>query len=121
MRIALVTHQFFPSYYTGVERLTLNLANQLARMGHQAIVVTPAEHSSGTESSYAYDGAWVRTVAAGDADLGQPWAQDPRVVESLADVFREEGSDIVHVMHPLRLPQAFAAAERLKLPLVPHI
>ena len=66
MRIAFVTHQFFPSSSTDVERSTLNLANQLTRMGHEAIVVTPAEHSSGEASSYAYDGAWVRTVAAGD-------------------------------------------------------
>ena len=121
MRIALVTHQFFPSFYTGVERLTLNLANQLARMGHEAIVVTPAEHSNGGVSSYAYDGAWVRTVAAGDADLARPWLQDRRVVDRLVEVLREERSEIVHVMHPLRLPQAFKAAERLTLPVVAHI
>src|SRR6478672_9614188 len=101
MRIALVTHQFFPSYYTGVERLTLNLANQLARMGHEAIVLTPAEHSNGAAASYAHDGAWVRTVAAGNMDLVRPWSQDRRVVGALMDVLREERSDIVHVMHPL--------------------
>ena len=106
MRIALVTHQFFPSYDTGVERLTLNLANQLTRMGHEAIVVTSADHSNGGAPSYAYDGAWVRTVAAG---------------VSLVDVLREESSDIVHVMHPMRLPQAFEAAEQLDLPVVAHV
>jgi glycosyltransferase involved in cell wall biosynthesis len=106
MRIALVTHQFLPSYDTGAERLTLNLANQLTRMGHEAIVVTSADRSNGDAPSYAYDGAWVRTVAAG---------------VSLADVLREESSDIVHVMHPMRLPQAFEAAERLDLPVVAHV
>jgi glycosyltransferase involved in cell wall biosynthesis len=121
MRIALVTHQFFPAFYTGVERLTLNIANQLTRMGHEAIVVTSAEHSGDGASSYAYEGAWVRTVAAGDADLARPWLQDPRVVDRLVDVLREESSDIVHVMHPMRLPQAFEAAERLDLPVVTHI
>ena len=121
MRIVLVTHQFFPSFYTGVERLTLNLANQLGRMGHEAIVVTSADHSNGGAPSYAYDGVWVRTVAAGDEDRARPWLQDWRVVDRLVDVLREERPDIVHVMHPMRLPQAFEAAERLDLPVVVHI
>lgn len=121
MRIALVTHQFFPAFYTGAERLTLNLANQLSRMGHEAVVITPAEHSNGGAPSYAYDGAWVRTVTAGDLDRSRPWLQDPRVIDQIADILREEGSEIVHVVNPLRLPQAFEAAERLDLPVVTHV
>src|SRR5262249_53433901 len=116
MRVAVVTHQFFPAYYTGVERLTLNLVNQLGRMGHEAIVVTAAEHAGGGEPEYAYDGAWVRTVPAGDADLARPWEQEQLVVDLLVDVLREEKSEVVHVMHPLRFPQAFEAAARLDLP-----
>jgi len=121
MRIALVTHQFFPAYYTGVERLTLNLSNQLARMGHEAIVVTSADHTGEDALSYAYDGAWVRTVAAGDVDLARPWLQEQRVVDALVDILREEDAEVVHVMHPLRLAQAFEAAGRLDLPVVAHI
>jgi glycosyltransferase involved in cell wall biosynthesis len=121
MRIALVTHQFFPAYYTGVERLTLNLANQLTRMGHEPIVVTSEDHSNKGMPSYAYDGVFVRTVAAGDSDLARPWLQERRVVDRLVDVLQEESSDLVHVMHPMRLPQAFEAAERLDLPVVAHI
>ena len=34
------------------------------------------------------------------------------LIDRLVDVLREESSDIVHVMHPMRLPQAFEAAER---------
>ena len=121
MRIALVTHQFFPAFYTGVERLTLNLSNQLARMGHEAIVVTSAEHANGGAPDYAHEGAWVRTVAAGEEDRARPWLQDRRVVDRLVDILREESSDIVHVVNPLRLPQAFEAAERLDLPVVAHV
>jgi glycosyltransferase involved in cell wall biosynthesis len=54
-------------------------------------------------------------------ELVRPWRQSKRVADRLVDVLREESSDIVHVMHPLRLPQAFKAAERLKLPVVTHI
>jgi glycosyltransferase involved in cell wall biosynthesis len=121
MRVALVTHQFFPAFYTGVERLTLNLAGQLTRMGHEAVVVTSAEHANGGAQAYAYESTWVRTVTAGDVDLARPWFQDRRVVDRLVDVLRDERSDVVHVMHPMRLPQAFEAAERLDLPVVAHI
>ena len=121
MRIALVTHQFFPSFYTGVERLTLNLASQLRRMGHGCVVVTSEAHSDGGRQSYAYAETWVRTVPAGETDLARPWLQDPRVVERLAEIFRDERIDVVHVMHPMRLPQAFEAAARLDLPAIAHI
>lgn len=121
MRVALVTHQFFPSFYTGVERLTLNLASQLARMGHDCVVVTSEAHSDGGRQPYSYAGAWVRTVAAGETDLERPWLQDRRVVGHLTELFREERIDVVHVMHPMRLPQAFEAGERLDLPVVAHL
>ena len=121
MRIAFVTHQFFPAFYTGVERLTLNLANQLRRMGHECVVVTSAEHANGGSSAYAYDDVWVRTVPAGEVDLARPWLQDRSVVDAVARVLREEETELVHVMHPMRLPQAFEAAERLGLPAVAHV
>jgi len=92
MRIALVSP---------VERSTLDLANQLTRMGHEAIVVVPSDESR----SYAQDGAWVRTVP----------------IERLVDVLREERSDILHVMHPPDVPQALEAAARLDLPVVAHV
>jgi hypothetical protein len=97
MRVALVT--------TGVDASTLDLANQLSRMGHETIVVTTSEHSSGAVSGYAYEGAWI--VPAG--------GMDP---DRLVEVLREESSDIVHVMQPTPLPEAFEAAERLALPVV---
>ena len=77
MRVAFVTHQFLPDYYTGVERLTLNLATQLRRMGHDSIVITSADHSSHTGDRYAFDGTLVCGVPAGRTDLARPWTQDP--------------------------------------------
>lgn len=120
MRVAFVTHQFFPAYYTGVERLTLNLASQLRRMGHECVVVTSADHGNGGSAAYAYEESWIRTVAAGEIDLARPWLQERDVVNRLTTVLEEERSEVVHVMHPMRLPQAFEAADRLGLPVVAH-
>jgi glycosyltransferase involved in cell wall biosynthesis len=121
VRIVFVTHQFFPTYYTGVERLTLNLATQLRKMGHQCVVVTSADHANGGSDRYLYGGAIVRTVSAGEIDLARPWAQDPRAGGELGRILDEERPDIVHVMQPMRLPQAFDEAERRRIPVVAHV
>lgn len=121
MRIAVVTHQFFPRFHTGVERLALNLAGQLRRMGHECVVVTSAQHSSGTTASYAVDGTRVRPVAAPRADLARPWLHDGRLGPRIRRVLEEERVELVHVMQPMRLPQAFGEALDLGLPVVAHV
>ncbi len=119
MRIAFVTHQFFPEYYTGVERVTLNVAKQLARMGHECAVLTAAEHSSGDELPYGYDGVHVRPVGCGaPADLAEPWGTDPKLAARIGRVLEEEQIDLVHVMQPIRLPVVFEEAVRRGLPVV---
>jgi glycosyltransferase involved in cell wall biosynthesis len=40
MRILYLVHQFFPRHYTGTERLTLDLAEHMQRIGHSPLVVT---------------------------------------------------------------------------------
>ncbi len=90
------------AFVAGLEPSTIDLANQLTRMGHEAIVLA---ESNGASSSYAHDGAWVRTAAA----------------DELTDALREESTDIVHVIDPARLPQALDAAEQLGLPVVAQI
>src|SRR5262249_28528611 len=42
MRVLYVCHQFFPEYYTGTERYTLELAKLMHRMGHSVAVLTYA-------------------------------------------------------------------------------
>jgi glycosyltransferase involved in cell wall biosynthesis len=121
MRVALLTHQFFPAYFTGVERLALNLARQLRLMGHVATVVTAAEYSSGDEQPYAVGGVRVRPVAAGRPDLARPWTQAPDVTERLGRALIEEEVELVHVMHPMRLPQVLDAAAGIGLPVVAHV
>jgi len=122
MRIALVTHQFFPEYYTGVERLTLNLAKQLGRMGHECCIVTAAEQSSGDESPYGYHGVHVRPVARhAPADLAQPWADSNDLAVRIGRVLDEEQVELVHVLQPVRLPLVFEEAALRDLPVVAHV
>ena len=121
MRVAFVTHQFFPAFYTGVERLTLNLATQLEERGAECVVLTAARASSGSEAPYTWSGVRVRPVKARRPDPARPWRADPPLARRLEDVLAAEEVDVVHVMHPMRLPQALPAARQLGLPVVAHI
>lgn len=121
MRVAVVTHQFFPAFHTGVERLALNLTSQLRRMGHECVVVTSAEHSSGGTEPYAVEGTRVRPVFVRHPDLARPWAGDRTNGPRVRRVLEEEHVELVHVMQPMRLPQAYAEAHQLGLPVVAHV
>jgi glycosyltransferase involved in cell wall biosynthesis len=121
VRIALVTHQFFPAFYTGVERLALNLARQLQRMGHQPVVVTSAPHSSGSSAPYAVEGVPVRPVETVRTELARPWLYDRGVGTALGRVLDEERVELVHVMNPVRVSAAFGQAHARGLPVVAHV
>jgi glycosyltransferase involved in cell wall biosynthesis len=119
MRILLVTHQFFPRFYTGVERLTLNLATQLVRSGHECTVLTSSAHSSDDTTPYEVDGVRVRPLEAIEADLvRRPWLGG---AAALDHALGDERPDVVHVMHPMRLPKVFSAASAAGIPLVAHV
>ncbi|HXH88707.1 MAG TPA: glycosyltransferase [Gaiellaceae bacterium] len=118
MRVALVTHQFFPAFYTGVERLTLNLAKHLRLIGHDAIVITSAGHSARSPAPYSYDGTWVVPIQVAPVDPARPWAHAGG--SELGATLDREGIDIVHVMQPMRLPGIFDEASRRGLPLIAH-
>ena len=40
MKILYILHQFFPLHHTGTERLTLDIAKQIQRMGNYVSVLT---------------------------------------------------------------------------------
>ena len=119
IRVLLVTHQFFPRFYTGVERLTLNLATQLGRLGHECTVVTSAAHSSGDLDPYLVESVRVRPLEAVEADLTRrPWLGGGAM---LGRAIREERPDVVHVLHPMRFPKVFAEASAAGVPVLAHV
>jgi glycosyltransferase involved in cell wall biosynthesis len=121
MRVALVTHQFFPAFYTGVERLALNLATQLQRMGHELVVITSGPHSSGDTQPYVFGGVRVVPVETVRTDLARPWLYDRRVGPAVGRALDEAKADLVHVMSPVRVSQAFEQARLRGLPVVAHV
>jgi glycosyltransferase involved in cell wall biosynthesis len=125
MRILFVVHQFFPFFYTGVERATLNLAAQFRRMGHSTAVlsVSPPEPKAGTgKNDYVYEGTQVIACKPRrSVHPMQDFDPDPRA-ESIIDSLLEEWQpDIVHIMHPRYLPETRAVAARNGIPVFIHL
>ena len=121
MRVAFVTHQYFPRFYSGVERDTLNVTKQLRRLGHDSIVITPALGDFDGGGRYVHEGTHVHAVAEGVFDRYRPWASSPEVVPAIAGILEAEQVELVHVAHAMRLPQAHEAAAQRGLPRVVHL
>lgn len=121
MRIGFITHQYFPGYYTGVERDTLNLTNQLRLLGHRCVVVAPSFSHPQHPPAYTYSGTVVRTVDPRKPDRLRPWANPPSTGAEIGQILDEEQIELVHVAHTLRMPQIFEEAARRHLPTVVHL
>jgi glycosyltransferase involved in cell wall biosynthesis len=99
--------------------LTLSLATQLGRLGHECTVVTSAAHSSGDLDPYLVESVRVRPLEALEADLTlRPWLGGGAV---LGRTIREERPDVVHVLHPMRFPKVFSEASAAGVPVLAHI
>lgn len=127
MKILLGVHQFFPSRYAGTERLTLDLARQLQRQGHQVTVVTYAIVETALDSalgpmsatSYGFQGIPVTSLRHQEppADLDFALA-NPRMEEAAQALLAQTSPDIVHITHPLRIASLQNAAKKLGIPVV---
>jgi len=125
MRILYMVHQFFPNYYTGTERLTLDLACHMQKMGHSPTVLTydPDPGCEGFESlsenvlvkKYSYQGVPVvmlkQIPSSRTYEIFQP-AIDRAFKKLRLDC------DIVHVCHPKWVSAAARACEGNGCPVV---
>jgi glycosyltransferase involved in cell wall biosynthesis len=129
MRITYVVHQFFPFYYTGTERVTLNLAKQMQRMGHSVNVVTygagdssPAFKRLTDEMDhrlYSYQGVPVVSLkhSGGPGMLGFAMSSEA-TLSAFETLMRMSPADVVHVMHPMAIPSAIEYCDRSRTPSV---
>lgn len=119
MRVALLAESFLP-HMNGVTGSVLHVLRHLEREGHEALVIAPGSHRTGTAPDAALlHGADARLLRA----VSLPTYPDVRVafaraarLESMLKGFRP---DVIHLASPFVLGwQGLAAADALRVPAV---
>ena len=129
MKVLYVIHDFFPRFYGGAERYVLNLAHQMQRLGHQAAVLTyglaePEAHFTGRvgsllSRSYVYEGIKVISVRHSEPPTDIHFRiEDELLADATGIVMEAQGTEIVHIAHPMRMASSYIAAHRRRLPVV---
>ncbi len=127
MKILYVLHQFFPNHHTGTERLTLQLAKQIQRMGNFVSVLTYEPNNlniSGfkkfgenlTKKEYMIETIPVIAFKKKGNDSRWDYVFDPQIEKILVELIQE--FDIVHFMHPQRFSSVLKICKKLNIPTI---
>lgn len=127
MKILYVLHQFFPLHHTGTERLTLQIAKQIQRMGNYVSVLTYEPNNvniSGFEKinqNLLKKEYMIETIPviclkkSGDDSI---WYNifDPLIENTIKEIIAQ--FDLVHFIHPQRLSSVLNVCKKLNIPSV---
>ena len=125
MRILYLVHQFFPNYYTGTERLTLDLASQMQRTGHYPLVLTydpdPGDEGFADLQNnvkmkrYKYQS--IPVISLKQTPHPETYGIFHPTIEK---AFNKLGPkcDVIHICHPKWLSAAVRTCEGQKCPIV---
>jgi glycosyltransferase involved in cell wall biosynthesis len=126
MKILYVLHQFFPHHYTGTERLTLQIAKQMQRMGNFVTVLTcePNEIENDDfkpldkyilKKEYQFES--IPVIAFRDLENDAHFDIFPPIIEKyLTEIIKK--FDVVHFTHPMRLGSVLKVCKELGVPTV---
>ncbi len=127
MRVAYLTHQYFPRHVGGTEVYTRGLAVRAAAAGVGVEVITYHESPSGDRRDYGVVGAEHDGIPVREIHWNLSVARDPARAEydnpDIGRLVREELArfrpDVVHVMHAMKLSgSALQACHELGVPFV---
>ncbi|KNZ70031.1 hypothetical protein Tfer_1171 [Thermincola ferriacetica] len=128
MKILYLVHQFFPEYCSGTEKFVLNLATMMQRMGNKVKVITYSfyEDSFYDEivgnilvKEFTYKGIPIKAFKYRQSPVDTHYALENKDLSQVADNFiNDEGPDLVHIGHPMRVGELIRATNRLEIPYV---
>jgi glycosyltransferase involved in cell wall biosynthesis len=128
LRILFALHQFFPEHHAGTEVVTLGLARELRKRGHEPYVFAAKRSAPHNDirhaeiEDYSYEGIPVRRVGRPNEGPERPYRLDydnPAIAPRAEDYAREVDPDLVHAMHFFGLSMSVVSAFKgLGLPVV---
>jgi glycosyltransferase involved in cell wall biosynthesis len=124
MNVLLTTHRLPPDGVAGVERITEDLADALARRGESVTVVTRqwsrrARIVRRWKREVTSTGVGVERLPGVPSPLERAFAEDERVTRDFMQVFSAARPDVVHAMHTYGFsPGCIDAVLERRVPLV---
>ncbi len=131
-RVLITVHKFFPEHRAGTEVLTLKIAQEVIRRGHQVLIVTAnppdtdARYREGEEiHRYNYEGVDVVSLEEPLRLKGYRFPheyQHPGMQEQFARLIEQFSPDLVHILHAQNLSASVieeAISRRLPVVLSP--
>lgn len=122
MKILYFIHQFFPNYYTGTERYTLNIAKMMQKFGHEVKVITYNPNLNQKKSKfielkeYVYDGVSVLSFKDSENEYKTTFDLECKKIENFFyELLDKEKPDLVHVTHPIHTATVINAANYKKI------
>lgn len=130
--VLFVVHGFPPDTWAGTEIYTLNLATELARLGHRVVILArePAQRSvrDGGPPEFSlrpdeFEGLRVwRMTRRLEYDGLRETYEDPRAIPAFREVLLRERPDVVHFQHLIHSSTALVAeAKAFGLPTMVHL
>jgi glycosyltransferase involved in cell wall biosynthesis len=126
MKVLYVLHQFFPHHYTGTERLTLQIAKQMQRMGNFVTVLTCEPNEIANDGfkplekyilKKEYQVESIPVIAFRDLENDAHFDIFPPIIEKyLRSIIKK--FDVVHFTHPMRLGSVLKVCKELGIPTV---
>ena len=114
MKVVLTVHQFLPDFFAGTEIITLGIARELMRRGHEVRIVTGFPTRAPLEGappfdSYEFEGIRVdrflhsRTAVDETPNVVEADYNNPVFGRFFGKLLREWKPDVVHFVHLARL------------------
>jgi len=139
MKILYVVHQFFPLFHTGTERLTLDIAKQIQRMGHFVTVLTYEpippidQHYKKSNQNFVNDDGFnsldedvkkkeyqietIPVISFKHSKFRMGFQIFDKVLEPyLYDIVKQY--DLVHITHPMRFSSIVKACKEQEKPTI---
>lgn len=127
MKLAYITHQYFPRHIGGTEMLTRSLVRRAIAAGHEVVVLTCVESDAhGREllssNQFEFEGAQVVEVEFNLSLMDRPLRAEydnAYMAEILTNLLGKHAPDVVHISHALRWSaSALSVCDQLHIPTV---
>ena len=128
LKILYLLHQFYPEYYTGTEKIFLQLATMMQKSGHKVKVMTYSSYQDSfyeqglgdmVYKEFVYQGIPVLALRHKEIPADRHYAlKDNKLSRVARDFISREKPDVVHVGHSMGMAEMVKVLYPLNIPYI---